>query len=213
MPGQIACFIITSMDKVSLKPIVPRIGQLLKLFREKTGQNQGDIASMAGISISMLSQIERGIVSPSIDTLVMVCHALGLDPADLFKMLSSGRPVRIHHAGERLTMEKGGIRYEQLMTSSAGVYHAEMFLLEVQPGCKTMLSAEGHEGVEIGFALNGEAILLVDGTEYPICEGDSIFFNSHLPHQLHNQGENTFRAVWSISPPHVDYLSNIEENN
>ena len=63
-------FIITVMDTVALKQIVPKIGKILKVFREKTGQNQGDIASKAGISISMLSQIERGMVSPSIETLV-----------------------------------------------------------------------------------------------------------------------------------------------
>jgi len=196
------------MDKVLLKQIVPKLGQLLKLFREKTGRNQGDIAQKAGISISMLSQIERGLVSPSIDTLVMVCHALNLDPADLFKMLSTDRPVRIHHYGERLTMSNNGIRYEQLMTSSQGPAQLELFLLEVEPGCRTMLSNEGHEGTEIGYILKGNAVLCVDGEEYEVQENDSILFNSHLPHQLHNKGNEIFKSVWSISPPHVDYLKN-----
>lgn len=199
------------MDKVLLKQIVPRIGKILKTFREKTGQNQGDIASKAGISISMLSQIERGMVSPSIDTLVNVCSALSFDPSELFKRLSHERPVRIHHPKERLRMVQGGVRYEQLMTSVQSAYQAEMFLLEVEPGFKTTLSTEGHEGVEIGYVLGGAAILYVDGVQYEISEGDSIFFNSHLTHQLHNPGEIVFRAVWSISPPHVDYLNNFEE--
>jgi transcriptional regulator with XRE-family HTH domain len=198
------------MDKVLLKQIVPKIGRILRVFREKTGQNQGDIASKAGISISMLSQIERGMVSPSIDTLVGVCSVLGLDPADLFKRVSGEKPVRIHHPKERLKMVQGGIRYEQLMTSVQGAYQTEMFLLEVEPGFKTTLSTEGHEGVEIGFVLGGEAILTVDGIKYNIIEGDSVFFSSSLPHQLENPGERLFRAVWSISPPHVDYLSNFE---
>ncbi len=200
------------MDKVLLKQIVPKIGKILKLFREKTGQNQGDIASKAGISISMLSQIERGIVSPSIDTLVAVCDTLGLDPADLFKRLSTDRPIRIHHPKERLRMVQGGIRYEQLMTSMQGTYQVEMFLIEVESGYKTTLSTEGHEGVEIGFVLEGMAILTVDNEQHRIADGDSVYFSSHLPHQLHNPGEKLFRAVWSISPPHVDYLNNFEED-
>ena len=195
------------MDKVSLKSVVPQLGSFLKLFREKTGQNQSDIASGAGISISMLSQIERGIVSPSIDTLVMVCTALNLDPGDLFKLISTNHPVRIHHEGERLTMENRGTIYEQLMTCSHGAYQAEMFLLEVKSGCDTALSSEGHEGVEIGFALQGKAVLKVNNTDYHITKGDSMFFNSNLPHQLFNPGPELFRAVWSISPPHVDYLA------
>ncbi len=151
------------MDKAILKQVVPKIGKILKVYREKTGQNQGDIASKAGISISMLSQIERGLVSPSIDTLVGVCYALGLDPSDLFKRLSGDRPVRIHHQRERLRMEQGGICYEQLMTSVQGAYQTEMFLLEVESGYKTTLSTVGHEGVEIGFVLEGQAVLTVDG--------------------------------------------------
>ncbi len=209
-------FIITVMNKVLLNQVVPRIGRMLKLYREKTGRNQGDIAAQAGISISMLSQIERGMVSPSIDTLVMVCQALGLDPADLFKKLSNDRPVRIHHQSERLTMINEGVRYEQLMTSSQGVYQMELFLLEMNPGSKTTLSGRGHEGVEVGYVLGGMAVLNIDGIDYPLKEGDSMYFNSHLPHQLSNSGKDMFRAVWSISPPHVDYLhtaDNEHENN
>jgi quercetin dioxygenase-like cupin family protein/DNA-binding phage protein len=205
-------FIITVMDKASLKQIVPKIGQILKVFREKTKQNQGDIASKACISISMLSQIERGMVSPSIDTLVAVCAALGLEPSELFKRISSEKPVKIHHAGERLQMDQGGIRYEQLMASNHGGYQSEMFLIELAPGCKTMVSSDGHEGAEIGYVLKGKGVLTVDKTDYPVREGDSIFFTSNVPHQLHNESTETFSAVWSISPPHVDYLRTNDEH-
>ena len=196
------CFIITVMNKVLLN----QIGRMLKIYREKTGRNQGEISTQAGISISMLSQIERGMVSPSIDTLVMVCQALDLDPADLFKKLSNDRQVRIHHHGERLTMLNDGVGYEQLMSISRGVYQMELFLLVIAPGHKTTLSGKGHEGVEIGYVLEGSAILNIGGIDYPLREGDSMSFSSHLPHQLSNQGTVTFKSVWSISPPHVDYL-------
>lgn len=184
---------------------------MLKLYREKTGQNQGEIATQANISISMLSQIERGMVSPSIDTLVMVCQALDLDPADLFKKLSNDRQVRIHHHGERLTMVNDGVRYEQLMSISRGVYQMELFLLVMDPGHKTTLSGKGHEGVEIGYVLEGSATLRIDGIDYLLREGDSMSFSSHLVHQLSNHGAETFKSVWSISPPHVDYLHTEEK--
>jgi len=53
------CFIITVMSTVSLQSMVPEIGKILRLFREKINKNQGDVADKAGISTSMLSQIER----------------------------------------------------------------------------------------------------------------------------------------------------------
>ncbi len=184
----------------------------MKTYREKTGRNQGDVASKAGISVSMLSQIERGMVAPSIETLMMVCSVLDLDVSHLFRMIAANEhPVRIHHSGERLRNEVGGVQYEQLMTSTLGSWQAELFLLEVAPGSSTSFSGGGHEGIEMGYVLDGEGVLTVDAADYPICKGDSIHFSSHLPHQLRNGGRKAFRAVWSISPPHVDYLGSHEE--
>jgi transcriptional regulator with XRE-family HTH domain len=199
------------MDTLIIKQINPRLGRILKTYREKTGRNQGDVASKAGISVSMLSQIERGIVAPSIETLMMVCSVLDLDVSQLFRMVASNEPqVRIHHSDERLRNEVGGVHYEQLMTSTQGSWQAEMILLEVAPGCSTTFSGGGHEGVEMGYVLAGEAVLTVDANEYRISKGDSIHFSSHLSHQLRNRGKSPFKAIWSISPPHVDYLGGSE---
>jgi transcriptional regulator with XRE-family HTH domain len=200
------------MDPLIIKQVVPRLGRILKTYREKTGRNQGDVASKAGISVSMLSQIERGMVAPSIETLMMVCSVLDLDAGHLFRLVAADEhPVRILHSGERLRNEVGGVRYEQLMTSTQGSWQSEMFLLEVASGCSTTFSGGGHEGVEMGYVLDGEAVLTVDANEYAVCRGDSIHFSSHLPHQLRTSGKKVFRAIWSISPPHVDYLGSSEE--
>jgi transcriptional regulator with XRE-family HTH domain len=200
------------MDTLLIKQIISRLGRMLKAYREKTGRNQADVASKADISVSMLSQIERGMVAPSIETLMMVCSALDLEISQLFRMVATDEhPVRILHEGERLRNEVGGVQYEQLMTGAQGAWQAEMFLLEVAPGRSTTFSSGGHEGIEMGYVLGGEAVLTVDAVEYPVCKGDSVHFSSHLPHQLRNCGRRVFRAVWSISPPHVDYLGNPED--
>jgi len=198
------------MNTVLLNNIVPRIGKMLKVYREKLGRNQGDIAEKAGISVSMLSQIERGMVAPSIETLMTVCSVLDIDPSELFKKLSSDRPVRIHHPGERLRNELEGVKYEQLMTSAYTGYQAELFLLEVESGKSTSFRGIGHEGAEMGVVLSGSATLTVDSIEYEIGKDDSFSFNARLPHQLSNTGADVFRAVWSISPPHVDFLETTE---
>jgi len=87
--------------------MLPELGKIVRVFREKSNRNLGTVARAAGISISMLSQIERGMVSPSIDTLCMVCRALDLDVAELFRRLSREEPVRVHRQGERLKMKQG----------------------------------------------------------------------------------------------------------
>ena len=167
---------------------------------------QADIAHAAGISVSMLSQIERGVVSPSIDTLFSVCEALELEISEVFRHVSSYKPVRVHKNGTRLCTESRGILYEQLVTSLDSSYPAEMFLLHVRPGRQVGLSGRGHEGIEMGYVLKGSAELVVEGAGYCLTKGDSVSYSAHLPHVLKNTGDTVFRAVWSVQPPHTDYL-------
>jgi transcriptional regulator with XRE-family HTH domain len=194
------------MNEAALKSVISVIGNILKLYREKTGKNQGKIAKDAGISISMLSQIERGVVSPSIDTLFNVCNALGLDIAELFRRITPDSPVRVQENGQRLSTDHGGIIFEQLAVSVRTNLPAELLLLEVKPGKRIGLSGKGHEGVEMGYVLEGAAVLTVEGKDHQLNKGDSVSFDASLPHSLANGLQKTFRAIWTALPPHKDYL-------
>jgi len=194
------------MNEVKLKSLLPQIGTILRVFREKINKNQGDVAKIAGISTSMLSQIERGAVSPSIDTLVEVCVALELDIADLFRRISPEAPLKIYRKGKRLFTSSKGVRFEQLCQSSDASHPAEMLLLEIGPTKQAGVLGKGHEGVEMGYVLEGSATLIVDGFSYELTEGDSVAYNSHLPHKLINTGNKVFKAVWNALPPNRDYL-------
>jgi transcriptional regulator with XRE-family HTH domain len=191
--------------------LIPAIGKTLRAYRERTGRQQAEVAAAAGISPSMLSQIERGSVSPSIDTLSELCSTLGVQLADLFARLAPRRPVTIAKPGKRLERTQGNSRYEQLVSSPDFNHPAEMFLLEVAPGGELGKSTGGHEGIEMAYVLAGAAILTVEGVEYELAKGDSVSFASQLPHALRCAGRVPFRAVWSVFPPHQDYLE-LEEN-
>ncbi len=60
------------------------IGGRLRAMRKAQDLRLKHVAEQAGLSVSMLSQIERGISSPSIRVLRNICHALGVDGAALF---------------------------------------------------------------------------------------------------------------------------------
>jgi transcriptional regulator with XRE-family HTH domain len=199
-------FIITIMNKVLLKSMVPVIGTILKRYREKLKKNQGEIAGDAGISISMLSQIERGVVSPSIDTLCSVCTALGLEISELFRRIAPEAPARVKRPGERLSTRHEGALFEQLAVSVQSNLPAELLLLEVMPGKYIGMSGSGHEGVEMGYVLEGSALITIDGKDFSINKGDSLSFQATLPHSLVNNGRKIFKALWAALPPHKDYL-------
>lgn len=202
-----ASFIITVVNEVSLHNRSTAIGKALRIVRERTERNQAEVAGSAGISPSMLSQIERGAVSPSLDTLFAVCAALDFDIAELFRRLSPSKPVRIVHEQNRLRSSSGGgVRLEQLVASVNRSYPAEMFLLEIAAGRHHGISGRGHEGVELGTVLAGRATLTVEAETYELREGDSVSFDCQFPHRIVNAGPGVFRAIWAVLPPHSDYL-------
>ena len=194
------------MNTVTLNNNFAKIGSILKVYREKSGQFQSDIAKRAGISTSMLSQIERSVVSPSIETLFDVCEALGLNIATLFNSIAKKKNVRINHKNERLKTERNGIYYEQLMIHIDNPYQSEMLLLEIDSKKEVGMSTKGHTGIEMGYILSGSATLFVNNIEYPLQAGDSVSFDSSLPHKIRNTGKTKFRAIWNTLPPHKDYL-------
>jgi len=97
------------------------------------------------------------------------------------------------------------------VTSPDLSHPAEMFLLEVAPGGELGKSTGGHEGVELGYVLDGAGVLTVQGRDYELKRGDSVSYASQLPHALRNTGSVPFRAVWSVFPPHQDFLELEEE--
>lgn len=187
-----------------------KVGMTLKLYREKSGHSQGAVASNAGISTSMLSQIERGQASPSIDTLASVCRALSISISDLFARVEERKNVEITQMGHRLSLERDGAVYEQLASYNAATGSAELFLLSVEPGCSVGfhggVSQSSQEGAEMGYILSGSALLLVDNEPYEIQAGDGITFSASLPHKLENRGTKLFKAVWTAIPSQRDYL-------
>ncbi len=194
------------MNTVTLNNPSGNIGKIIRAYREKIGIKQAVIAKKANISTSMLSQIERSSVSPSIETLCLVCDALGLDVAHLFSIIKGHSSVRVYHKGERLKNESGGVNYEQLALNGDSIHPIEMFLINIDPKKAAGFSKSGHEGIEMGYVLNGTALLIVDNKEYKLKKGDSVTFNSSLPHSIKNSGNKIFTAVWNVLPPHKDYL-------
>ena len=194
------------MSSLKIKESVVEIGRIIRRFREQSGRNLSDVAAEAAISTSMLSQIERAVVSPSIDTLFHVCDALHMDIGGLFSRLQPQSRVRIAHPRGRLATSSRGVRYEQLAVSPDPSHPAELFLLTMEPGSSLGIEERGHEGIEMGYVLEGEAALHIEQSEQQVRRGDSLTFSSHLPHRLSNHGSLPFRAVWAVLPPQRDYL-------
>ena len=180
-----------------------KFGEKLRDVREKQGLTLKDIAGKLEVSESYISQIERNLVSPSLDTLLRLCEVLGIDPEYLFKEYRKKRAVDLVRSGERHTQSMPGMRYERLSSppDMEEAHSIEAFLLHVEPGSERGSREYGHPGREWGLVLEGSAVLELGGENYTLEAGDSISFKTEYPHTLRNAGKAPLKAVWIITPP------------
>jgi transcriptional regulator with XRE-family HTH domain len=161
------------------------------------------VAERAGVSESLVSQIERSRVSPSIDTLLSLAEALEVDLEHLFADYRRRKGVNLVRARERRTVSASSVTYEQLarIRERADEHAIEALQVTIAPGASRGNEEFGHRGSELGIVLTGTAELVYGGSTYTLEAGDSVSFASDIPHVLKNAGSDPLVALWITSPP------------
>ena len=180
-------------------------GGKLRTVRERRKITMRTLACKIGVSESLISQIERDRISPSLDTLMAIVDALEIDLEYLFKDFKRNKTVSLVRKEERNRHLICGVNYEQLSNiPDLQPEHAiEAFLLSLPPKTSRGNEDYGHQGREFGFILQGCAELQYGTETYSIAEGDSISFSADIPHTLTNPGNEPLTALWIITPPRM----------
>ena len=178
-------------------------GEKLRTVRERKGLTLKVVAQQAGVSESLVSQIERNRVSPAIDTLLALAEVLDINLEYLFEEYHRERPVSITRSDERRTISEDDILYAELAkpVDSDGSRALESYIVEIPIGSHTHRGSYGHTGREVGYILQGKAQLHYENLVYNLNEGDSISFSSSAPHTLINNGTVPLKAIWVVTPP------------
>src|SRR5208337_3296516 len=113
-----------------------QFGDKIREVRERRNLTMREVAGKAGLSESLISQIERNRVSPALDTLLSIVEILDIDLEYLFADFKKDRTVNIVREGDRKKTVIQGTVYEQLShTMGPGEENGiEAFLLEIRPG-------------------------------------------------------------------------------
>jgi transcriptional regulator with XRE-family HTH domain len=175
------------------------IGQRIRTIRTLRGLSSSELARAAGVSRGLISQIELDRANPSIDTLRRVAAALDSPIAAFFEERSQdGVVVR---AGERKTLHvpRSGLTYE-LLTPDLN-RQIEFIRIELEPGQGGSRHQFGHPGEEAALILEGQVHVFLGEEEYVLEAGDSIAFNSGVPHRVANLGKKKAVLVSAITPP------------
>jgi transcriptional regulator with XRE-family HTH domain len=179
-----------------------KFGDKIREIRERSGCSLKDTAAKAGISASMLSQIETNRVSPAVDTLLKIVDALDIDIDYLFSDLKKRRQVNIVRKKDRSRRSSDGVIYEQLSVTPGSREHGiEAYFIEIKKGRSSGNDSYGHPGRELGVIISGSGEFRIGTDIFTLEEGDSVSFDSSAPHRLTNTGSEPLRTFWVITPP------------
>src|ERR1700689_400660 len=173
------------------------LGDKLRAARRRRGLSLREASSLAGLSVSHLSAIERGARNISLAGLQRLAVALGISVSDLFG--SSSGSGRLVHAGRRPGLDNGDrrVRVESL---AVGAQLLEPHLYAVQPGGGSEGSYQ-HDGEEMVYVLRGEVEFWLNELErHVVRAGDCLTFPSSLRHRWRNSGAGRLEMLWVNTP-------------
>jgi transcriptional regulator with XRE-family HTH domain len=221
------------------------VGEKLKAARNEQGLSLRELAGRAGVSASLLSQIECGKVMPSAASLFQVATALELPVHAFFpqgdehmqgagdsipgkdvgemvgknRLVAESRPTYAAMESRSLALSPstqpeisaqpgpvvrpetrmvielmGGATWARL---TPGAEEGMEFLeITYEPGYSSGAEMLYHTGREFGYVIEGELLLELGFERYQMKAGESIIFDSTIPHRCTNTSTRTTRAIW-----------------
>jgi transcriptional regulator with XRE-family HTH domain len=162
-----------------------------------------DLAQRSGVSAPMLSQVERGETSPTLQVAERIAGGLELRLSQLLRLDEGGAVAIVRQAERRKgPANRGGHRYEILTPPLPG-QRAELSRHTLAPGALTGGAGDPpmHEpgSRETALVLSGAVVLVCDSQRHELGEGDCVTFDADLPHHFENPGQNEAELLAVLS--------------
>ncbi len=163
------------------------IGRQVRELRKRQRLTGADLAAQTGLSVGMLSKIENGVISPSLNTISALAHALKVPLVQLFSGYEEERGCMHVKAGEGVEIERAGTRaghqyslLGHIGSNNSGVV-VEPYLITLD-STSDRFPAFQHEGIEMLYMLEGRVNYRHGEQIYELEPGDSLLFDSDAPH-------------------------------
>ena len=163
------------------------IGREVRSHRRQKSMTVADLAEATGLSIGMLSKIENGNTSPSLNTLQTLAGALSISITGFFRGFESTRTAVHTKSNEGVESERAGTRsghqynlLGHIGANSSGVI-VEPYLITLTSKSDTFETFQ-HDGIETIYMLEGEIDYRHGDNIYPLKPGDTLFFDADAPH-------------------------------
>lgn len=181
------------------------IGSKIRALRLKKKMGLVELGRHTGLSPALLSKIERGRLFPTLPTLLRIALVFSVGLEFFFAGAREKPLVAVVRKADRVRLPERpearppSYRFESLDYPATerkfNSYYAEFF-----PISADRLHPHAHPGVEFIYALAGRLSVHMDGNERALEAGDSMYFDSSVPHAYRRSGGRTCSAIVITSP-------------
>jgi len=180
-----------------------KVGQRIKAIMGNKGLSLAELAQRTGLKAELIRLVEEEDVYPSLGPLLKIARALGVRLGTLLDDQVSCDPLIIRHPerSQELSMLRSknapvALRFYSLGRGKTD-RHMEPFFVELLPESATEKHLSSHEGEEFIVVHSGRVEIVYGKEAHILVEGDSIYYNSIVPHYVSCHGQAT-AAIYAV---------------
>jgi transcriptional regulator with XRE-family HTH domain len=177
------------------------LGDRIRARRKELGLSQSDLAERTGMTASFVSQVERSVTSPSIDSLYKISQALDVPVFHFLLEPEAESPVVRHQERIRIAWPWSGPELAFQLLTPRTSQRLEAFLTEWEPGEPGLASGFGETTEEFIYVLEGQLEIRLGEERYVLEPGDTICFEGARLSGMEPKGDQTVRFLSVITPP------------
>lgn len=174
-------------------------GNRLREERVSAGLTLRDLAAKTELSVSLLSQLERGATSPSIHSLKRIAAALSVSIFQLLAEDSPGQFVVRADRRRKMILQEGDLDYELL--SPDAKRKLEVWFGRLEAGASSGPEPSSHESEEFIFVLQGRMQIQFGDVTHELGPGDAIQYDGNQPHLISSSGPGRLEFISALTPP------------
>lgn len=173
------------------------IGARIRYMRRQRSVSLDQLAAAANVTKSYLSKVERGLSVPSISTVLKIAKSFGVSVAQLVGEEEDSGSICVVRKDERTPFVRDGVRsgYNYEMIGAGKQFRTlEPFIMTPPQSYRDDQFFE-HPGEELVFVLSGTVEVEFPNRKVQLREGDTIYFDSHIPHRSRSLGRKLAKAL------------------
>jgi transcriptional regulator with XRE-family HTH domain len=176
------------------------LGQRIAAARNSKGFSLRRLAEKINVTPSLLSQIERGLANPSLNTLRMIAVSLDIPLFSLFtEPTNVNKLITRANNRKKIIFPHSNWEYTLLSPDLSGAI--EMILMTIPPHSQSSEVSLSHTGEEVAYVLSGTVILYLEDSMETLEKGDSVKITSGLRHLWKNDSDSNVEVIFAVTPP------------